>query len=117
LQGLLMPDPKPIPGFIARDVLRVSHENAWVVRRALDAMLIGRETTDTLLPQLKMPVLLEWGGADRIAPVSEGEAMHRLVKQSELDVAPGCGHLAPGECAGTMGPEVVGFLKAVNSGQ
>jgi pimeloyl-ACP methyl ester carboxylesterase len=111
LEALLMPDPKPIPGFIARDILWHSHQNAWVVRRAVAAMLTGREATDNLLPQLKMPVLLAWGGADRIVPLAQAETMHRLAPQSVLEVAQGCGHLAPEQCAGTMGPETVEFLK------
>jgi pimeloyl-ACP methyl ester carboxylesterase len=35
--------------------------------------------------------------------------MHRLVPQSELDIVPGCGHLAPKECAAQVGPMVVAF--------
>jgi len=56
-------------------------------------------------------VLMVWGSDDRIMPVSQGGAMHRLVPQSELDVAAGCGHLAPGQCAPQMESQVVGFLK------
>ncbi len=37
--------------------------------------------------------------------------MHKLVLQSELDVIPGCGHLAPGQCAPQIAPKVLGFLK------
>jgi pimeloyl-ACP methyl ester carboxylesterase len=37
--------------------------------------------------------------------------MHRLIPQSELDVFAGCGHLAPLECAGTIGPKVVTFAR------
>jgi pimeloyl-ACP methyl ester carboxylesterase len=52
-----------------------------------------------------------WGAEDKIIPVSQGEAMHKLVPQSELDVFPGCGHLAPGGCAAQMAPAVVAFLQ------
>ena len=82
-----------------------------MIHRALSTMLTGRDTTDKLLPQLKMPVLIVWGSEDRIFPVSQAEAMHRLVPQSELDLVPGCGHLAPKECTGQVGPMVVAFLK------
>jgi pimeloyl-ACP methyl ester carboxylesterase len=74
-------------------------------------MLTGQDTTDNLLPKLKMPVLIVWGAVDRVTPLSQGETMHRLVPQSELDVIPGCGHLAPGQCTGQIGPKVVEFLK------
>ena len=48
-------------------------------------MLTGQDATDNMLPQLKMPVLIVWGDVDRITPLSQGETMHRLVPQSELD--------------------------------
>jgi len=110
LDALLMPHPPVVPGFIARDILRNSKRNAWVVQRALGTMLAGRDTTDNLLPQLKMPVLIAWGAEDLITPVEQGEKMHRLVPQSELDVVAGCGHLAPVQCAGQMGPKLVEFV-------
>jgi pimeloyl-ACP methyl ester carboxylesterase len=111
LEALLMPQPSPIPSFVARDILRNSHEHAWVIKRALDTMMTGNDVTDRLLPQLKMPVLLLWGAEDRITPVALGQKMHGLLPQSELDVFRGCGHLAPEQCTGEMGPRLVEFLK------
>jgi pimeloyl-ACP methyl ester carboxylesterase len=58
-----------------------------------------------------MPVLIVWGAEDRIIPLSQGETIHRLVPQSELDVFPGCGHMAPTQCAAQIGPKVVEFVK------
>lgn len=111
LDALLMPNPKPVPGFVARDILRISRKNRWVVKRSMATMLTARDVTDHLLPQLKMPVLIEWGALDRITPVAQAETMHRLIPQSELDVIAGCGHLAPLQCAGAMGPKVAEFAK------
>jgi pimeloyl-ACP methyl ester carboxylesterase len=71
----------------------------------------GRDATDKLLPDLKMPVLIVWGELDRITPVDQANTIHRLVPQSQLDVVPGCGHLAPAQCAVQIGPGVVQFLK------
>ena len=109
--ALLMPSPPHLPGFIADDLLRNSQQHAWIIRRALDAMLTGHDTTDRLLPTLKMPVLIVWGEVDRITPLSEGKTIHRLIPQSQLTVISGCGHLAPNECANQIGPVVVFFLK------
>jgi pimeloyl-ACP methyl ester carboxylesterase len=100
-----------VPGFVARDILRVSNERAWIIRRALDTMLTGQDATDSLLPQLQIPVLLVWGAEDRITPIDQGETMHRLIPQSEFDVIPGCGHLAPEQCAAQIAPKVVAFVK------
>jgi pimeloyl-ACP methyl ester carboxylesterase len=111
LYALLMPHPRAVPVFVARDILRVSDHRAWIIRRALATMLTGQDATDKLLPQLKMPVLLIWGADDKITPLSLGEAMHRLIPQSEFDVIPGCGHLAPDQCAAQMAPKVLEFLK------
>ena len=110
LDALLMPKPPVVPGFIASDILRTSRGNAWVIRRALSSMLTGQETTDSLLPELKMPVLIVWGAEDHITPLSEGETIHKLIPQSQLDVISGCGHLAPNQCASKIGPTVVEFL-------
>jgi pimeloyl-ACP methyl ester carboxylesterase len=111
LMALLMPHPQKIPGFIARDIVRDSNRNAWVIHRAVDAMLTGRDVTDNLLPQLKMPVLLVWGAQDRIAPLTQGERIHQLLPQSELDVFANCGHLAQMQCTADAGPKVVEFIK------
>jgi pimeloyl-ACP methyl ester carboxylesterase len=111
LDDLLMPNPPNVPGFVARDILRVSNDRAWIIHRALSTMLTGQDATDKLLPQLKMPVLILWGGEDKIMPVEQGEMMHRQLPQSEFFVIPGCGHLAPGKCAPQMAPKVVEFEK------
>jgi pimeloyl-ACP methyl ester carboxylesterase len=111
LEALLMPHPPAIPGFVARDILRISRRRAWIIERALGTMMTGQDATDNLLPQLKMPVLIAWGAEDRITPLEQGEKMHRLVPQSELAVFAGCGHLAPAQCTSGMGPRVVEFVK------
>ena len=111
LDKLLTPHPPNLPGFIVRDILRVSRQHAWVMHRAMNTMLQGHETTDALLPRLKMPVLIVWGSVDEITPLTEGEKIHQLIPQSQMDVVLGCGHLAPNECAGRMGPTVVEFLE------
>lgn len=111
LDALLMPNPPPVPQFVAKDILRNARQDAWIIHRALVSMLTGRDATDTLLPQLKMPVLIVWGQLDQIIPVSEGERMHALVAGSQLVIVPGCGHLAPVTCAGKIGPQLVAFLR------
>jgi pimeloyl-ACP methyl ester carboxylesterase len=111
LNVLLIPNPPTIPGFIARDILRVSNERAWVIHRALDSMITGQDATDKLVGQLKMPVLILWGAEDRIVSTAQAESLHKLIPQSELEIFPGCGHLAPEFCAAQMGPRAVAFLR------
>lgn len=111
LDALLMPHPPPVPPFVARDFLRLSRKNGWVIKRALASMLTAQDVTDKLLPQLKMPVLIAWGSLDQITPLDQAGTMHKLIPQSELDVFSGCGHLAPMQCSGEMGPKVVQFAQ------
>lgn len=112
LDALLMPHPPVVPGFVAQDILRLTAQNGWVIQRALASMGTGKDATDSRLPLLKMPVLILWGDQDHITPLSEGRAIHKLIPQSRLGIAHGCGHLAPEQCAPIYGPEVVGFLRA-----
>jgi pimeloyl-ACP methyl ester carboxylesterase len=111
LNALLYPHPVKVPGFVARDIVRLSNRHGWVIRRAVASMLEGENTAEELLPQLRMPVLIVWGAEDRIMPVEQGEKMHQLVPQSQLRVFAGCGHLSPMQCSGQVAPVVVGFVK------
>jgi pimeloyl-ACP methyl ester carboxylesterase len=111
LDALLMPNPPVIPAFIARDYLRIFRHNGWVIKRALASMNTGRDVTDNLLPQLKMPVLIVWGSLDQIAPVDQAQMMHKLIPQSQLDVIPGCGHMVPLQCGAEMDPRVLQFVQ------
>jgi pimeloyl-ACP methyl ester carboxylesterase len=111
LDALLMPHPPTVPAFVARDVIRNSSQNAWVIHRALQSMLTGRDVTDSILPQLKMPVLIVWGDKDLATPLTQGEKIHRLVPQSKMFVVPGCGHLAHVQCADLIGPKLIEFLQ------
>ena len=87
LDALLMPHPPSIPPFIAHDYL------------------------DSLLPQLKMPVLIIWGSLDQIAPVDQAQIMHKLIPQSQLDVISGCGHMVPLQCGAEMDRAALQFIQ------
>jgi pimeloyl-ACP methyl ester carboxylesterase len=111
LDALLMPNPPTIPPFIARDYLRNFNRNGWVIKRALATMERGQDVTDSLLPQLKMPVLIVWGSLDQIVPVNQAQKMHNLIPQSQLLVIPGCGHMVPLQCAAGMDPGALQFIQ------
>ncbi|MGB8031256.1 MAG: alpha/beta fold hydrolase [Terracidiphilus sp.] len=111
LDALLMPNPPAVPAFMARDILRISRRNAWVIKRALATMMTAQDVTDNLLPQLKMPVLIIWGSLDQIAPVDQAQIMHHLIPQSQLEVLPGCGHMVPLQCAAGMDPTTLKFIQ------
>jgi pimeloyl-ACP methyl ester carboxylesterase len=111
LDALLMPNPPPIPPFIARDLLRRFRRNGWVIKRALATMLTAQDVTDNLLPQLKMPVLIVWGSLDQIAPVDQAQTMHHLIPHSELQLIPGCGHMVPLQCSAEMDSAALKFIQ------
>lgn len=110
LDALLMPNPPKVPGFVARDILRLSHQQAWVIQRAMASMLTGQDVTEALLPRLQMPVLIVWGAEDHITPLPQGEAMAKLIPHAELDEISGCGHLAPLQCSNEIAPKVLNFV-------
>jgi pimeloyl-ACP methyl ester carboxylesterase len=110
LMEVLSPKPRAIPGFLARDILRVMNEQDWVVGRSLDSMIAGKDLMDGRLEGVTMPVLIVWGRQDVLTPLAIAEQMHREMPQSVLFVAEGCGHLAPIECRDQIGPEMQKFL-------
>jgi pimeloyl-ACP methyl ester carboxylesterase len=112
LFDVLEPTPRAVPGFVARDTLQKLQKKAWVVNRSLVSMLSGRYLLDFRLGGLKQPMLIMWGGSDRLIPVSVGEALHHSVRQSVFEVLEGCGHLGPAECPKPYLDGTIEFLKA-----
>jgi len=45
------------------------------------------------LHRIDVPTLIVWGDGDKIFPKPYGEAYHRLIKGSRLEVFPACGHI------------------------
>ena len=112
LQELLMPHPHPMPRFVAVAILRRIGSVGWVIHRGLQSMMTGNDLVDGKLGGLTMPVLIGWGQEDRLIPLAVGYKLHAQILQSVFDVYAGCGHLAPGQCVGQVGPSMVGFLNA-----
>jgi pimeloyl-ACP methyl ester carboxylesterase len=112
LDALLTPKPPKVPGFVAADIIRFSEQRAWVIKRAIAAMLSANDVTDEKLPTLKMKTLIVWDSDDRITPLTEGEEIHQLISGSEFFVIKGCGHMAPVNCSIEIGPKVAEFLTA-----
>jgi pimeloyl-ACP methyl ester carboxylesterase len=112
LYDVLEPESHPLPAFVARDTLQKSAENGWIIDRSLASMVSGRYLLDFRLGALKMPMLIVWGGSDRLIPPAVGESIHRAIPQSVYEVVEGCGHLGPGECPKPYVEGTVEFLKA-----
>jgi pimeloyl-ACP methyl ester carboxylesterase len=112
LMGILTPKPRSLPKFAAEAALRKLAGNAWVLRRSMASMRSGRDLLDFRLYQISQPMLIVWGAQDELIPLSAGEAIHKSVPQSVLNIVEGCGHLAPAECPRPVIEGTVDFLKA-----
>jgi pimeloyl-ACP methyl ester carboxylesterase len=110
--AVLSPNPKPVPSFVARDILRNFAANDWIVGRALQSMGTGKDLMDNKMQSVTMPVLIIWGKEDILTPPSIGERMRSAMPQSLLYVYDGTGHLAPTDRSEQVSKTVVTFLKA-----
>jgi pimeloyl-ACP methyl ester carboxylesterase len=78
---------------LAAHVVQIMHSAS--VPGAIGALLGMRDRPDStpLLPQVACPVLILHGAEDQIIPLSEAEAMQRLIPGARLEVLAGAGHL------------------------
>ena len=112
MMSVLTPNPKPVPSFIARDIVRNFVANDWVVGRALTSMGTGKDLMDNKMQPVTMPVFIVWGKEDVLTPLSVGERMRAAMPQTLLYVYDGTGHLAPTDRSAEVSKAVVDFLKA-----
>jgi pimeloyl-ACP methyl ester carboxylesterase len=112
LQSLLEPNARPLPQFVLRDVVRHFATQQNVVDKQMSDMLSGRDILDDRLSSMTRPLLIVWGGDDKLLPLAVGEKMHALDPRSELDIVEGCGHLAPRVCPARVAAATADFLRA-----
>jgi pimeloyl-ACP methyl ester carboxylesterase len=112
LIDVLEPEPRVVPGFVAKDSLRKLQQNGWIVNRSLASMTSGRYLLDFRLSSLKQPMLIMWGGSDHLIPPSVGEGIHQAIPHSVFEIVEGCGHLAPAECPKPFLEKTIAFLQA-----
>jgi pimeloyl-ACP methyl ester carboxylesterase len=112
LMKILSPDPKPLPEFVERDILRKFARNGWVIERSMRAMTYGHDLLDFRLQELRQPALVVWGSVDHLIPLMVGRRIHSLIPNSSLSIIEGCGHLAPLECWQPVARTTEEFLHA-----
>ena len=100
-----------LPGIVARDFLRRSKKNAWVLHRSLAAMTSGRDLMEFRLGEIHRPTAVMWGMSDTLIPPSAGEKIVRGIAGAVFVPIEGCGHLAPEECEKQVLPATVTFLR------
>ena len=64
-----------------------------------------------VMPKIDASTLLFWGDMDTATPLSDGKTMERLIANSHLVVAQGCGHFAMLESPELLKRSVLNFLK------
>ncbi|MGH9226978.1 MAG: alpha/beta fold hydrolase [Acidimicrobiales bacterium] len=64
-----------------------------------------------VLPRIKAPTLLLYGGAGERSPLDVGQALHAQIPASTLVVLPGTGHLSNVEGAERFNEEVRAFIR------
>lgn len=111
MMDILNPNPKPIPAFVAKDIIRVMLSQDWIIDRTLKSMFTGKDVMDDHLHELTMPVLIVWGRQDLITPMDLAEKLHQGIPHNVLYVADRCGHLAPVACADEVLPQMEKFLQ------
>ena len=105
-----------VPGFIVADGLRRFRRNGWIIKRSVLAMTSGADLMNFRLYQIHQPTLIVWGADDALIPLSAGESLHRGIAGSSLTTLPGCGHLAPAQCAKPALAATLTFLREQPSG-
>ena len=108
----LTPKRAHVPSYIARDFLRRSARNGWVIKRSVAAMMSGRDLMEFRLHQIHQPTAVFWGTKDELIPPTAGQKIARGIGSNAAFVPlDGCGHLAPTECIGQALPKTIQFLR------
>lgn len=103
--------PMRLPEFLARDIVRVLREQNPVVRATTKSILSRRDIMEGRVANVRMPVLLVAGTADRIVPFTVAARMKAQLPQATLVPLEGCGHLAIVECKAEALPAITRFLE------
>lgn len=72
--------------------------------------LAEREETCSALKNIGVPCLIVCGEADQITPVELSEYLHEHIKNSVLEIIPGCGHLSNMEAADAFNEIIRNFI-------
>lgn len=106
-----------IPAALRRAAGRKAEQRGSADYRAVTGVMRGtlvrlvNEDLRTLLPALRLPVLLIWGDQDTETPIDDGRLMERLIPDAGLVVFEGAGHYAYLEQPGRFCRIVEVFLR------
>ena len=96
--GLLRDPGSPvIPDFVLDDIVRQA-ERGPLARFAATAETMERHTLDDRLGEVKVPVEIVWGAADRVMPLEYAQRLLAGLPDARLHVIERCGHVPQQEC-------------------
>ena len=71
----------------------VQNGDSYTVASSVAEMATGREFEDKKLEKVKVPTLIIWGRNDMLIPLAMGEEFHKGIKDSQMMVIDGTGHI------------------------
>jgi len=86
--------------------------DGYTIHRVLQNLREGREFLDNRIAGIATPTLIVWGEEDVLIPVATGRLMHRLIRNSKLEIIPQCGHLPAFEKPAEFVRCVLEFLRS-----
>ena len=99
-------------------VTRVGNIMSQTSTSSMVSALLGmksRPDSTPTLGQINVPTLIIHGADDQIIPLSDSEAMHTAIPDSQLEVIPDAGHLPNLEQAQLFNRAVESFLSALSN--
>lgn len=85
------------------------YNNASPTMRAILSKVVNEDLTGDM-PRISAPTLLFWGDKDTATPISDARVMDKLIPNTTLVVASGCGHYSFLESRGLFDSVVKKFL-------
>ncbi len=96
LDALTAPETPRAAGFVLDDLVRRAPGSplARMLQAPVDASLV----LDDRLGEIRVPVTLIWGEADRYMPLGYAETVRNRLPAARLETLAGCGHVPQREC-------------------
>lgn len=99
--ALMDPGSPRVPDFVLDDVVREAHRGP-IARMAAEVEVQQSYLLDDRLQEVKVPVDIVWGEADRMLPVDYARRMQAGLPAARLTIIPRCGHVPQQECPQTL---------------
>lgn len=98
--ALMDPGSPRVPDFVLDDVVREAHNGP--ISRMAAAGDMANFLLDGKLQEVKVPMELVWGEADRMLPLDYAQRMQAQLPAARLTTIPRCGHVPQQECPLTL---------------